>query len=56
MTERAQAPEGATSEKPGSAGRDLTALTPEFIESEHARYSQAIAEKGLLQVWLNPYR
>lgn len=44
MTERAEAPEGANSDKLESAGWDLTALTPEFIESEHAQYAKAIAE------------
>ncbi|WP_458573567.1 YobI family P-loop NTPase [Agreia pratensis] len=43
MTERARKPDGIAPQELESAGWDLTALTPEFIEAEHAQYAVAIA-------------
>lgn len=41
---RAKKANGALKDEPVSQAWDLTALTPEFIETEHAQYAQAIAE------------
>lgn len=41
---RAKKANGALNDEPVSPAWDLTALTPEFIETEHAQYAQAIAE------------
>jgi len=41
---RARKAENALSDEPAAPAWDLTALTPEFIESEHAQYVVAIAE------------
>ncbi|PCE15584.1 hypothetical protein AUC47_11890 [Microbacterium sp. SZ1] len=41
---RAKKADIALNAKPGAPSWDLTALTPEFIETEHAQYAEAIAE------------
>lgn len=41
---RAKKSDKARKDEPGAPGWDLTALTPEFIETEHAQYAEAIAE------------
>ncbi|GAA2462176.1 P-loop NTPase fold protein [Agromyces soli] len=41
---RAKKANGALNDEPVSPAWDLTALTPEFIETEHAQYAQAIAD------------